>query len=266
MTVPNESSTTTLDDLPQPPMPSMPSVEVINRAKALLGIPEMFQTPSLVSASTTAKKKGRKLYNSNQIVAMLKAFGRAKANNEYDAVKNSDWKSKSALVEKDMDKIREEIPEFDWTMKSIKDKWDVLKSAFLSAKREQLGHTGGGECPVIEHNALWNDIYPNSHPALQPAQLAESGKGKVLIRNNDVALAAEKAPPKPSRKRKAEEDAELSKHMKMLIDKELSSDPAQLKLAGAQAQANRLRAMELVRDMSQEEMKQMKEKADFLLL
>ena len=74
-------------------------------------------------------------------------------------------------------------------------------------------------CPVVEHEGLWKDIVPANHPSLQPAQLAESGKETLSIENNDLGQAAEKAPLKPGRKRRKSEEAEMSKHIKLLMSR-----------------------------------------------
>ena len=245
----NASNATTNDELAK------------SEARKLLGINE---DVILVPA-----KEKRLVWDTDMIEWTLTTFAKAKADGRYDMMLPSEIKKHKMLIAADLKQIKKEHPVYKWNFESVENKWRLLKSAYCIEKRAQRMHTGGGECPTIEHDQLYMNIIPDTHPAVTPISHVESGRGTNTETENVVAQALEKALPKPARKRKAEEADAITKKITLVLDKELSSndsrDVIQLDLVKAQNNANRLKAMELAKGMSADKIKAMKDNADLLL-
>lgn len=129
---------------------------------------------------------------------------------------------------------------------------------------------------------MFDDLYmliiPDTHPSVAPVSKAETGAGFTTLTVNEEAIsqAEANAPPTSDRKRKAEIQMEISSKILKLMDRELSSDAApvvsqksftsgDLELAKAQKQSNMLKAMELVKGLTPEEIQTMKNNAELLL-
>ena len=147
----------------------------INQAKRLLGIP----------LDVPVSKAKRKFWTDEQIVLMLDKFGKDKINNKHDVLKPSCWKEeKIRLGHKELQK---EFPEFHWSVASTETKFKTKRSAYLVAKH----------------------IVPLDHATLQPPSLCETVQGSVVTTVNAAALAAERNPSKPRRKRIAEKQTDI---------------------------------------------------------
>ena len=94
----------------------------------------------------------------------------------------------------------------------------------MVSKRNKLFHTKGGKAPVVSSDDYWKHIVPLDHATLQPPSLCETVRGSVVTTENATALAAERNPPKPRRKRIAEEQTEIRQSVALLIKRELSSE------------------------------------------
>ena len=179
-------------------------------------------------------------------------------------------KAKKSIIAEDLQLIKDEHPEYPWiNVDKVDTKWEKLKSSWITAKRVQIKAPGGGVPPPIKNDDMYLNIILLTHALLNPLKLVESSNGVVKTTTNEVAQAMENAPKKPANKRKQEEAATMNKKMNLLLDKELSSefkqDSIKSDLAKAMQQANRLKAMELTKGLIKDDIRLMKEDADFLL-
>ena len=275
MTVPNSTPITANDqqESSTPLETTMPpnalTSQQLAMAYQMLGLPAGPYPAFQVPPPNVEAKPSRSRWEPRFVEWVLQAFGKAKADERYDVMLPSDWKSKENLIKEDLDKIKQEHDDYPWiAVKPVKTKWNTLRAAYTQAKRAQLLHTGGGEMEEIENEELFKNIIPDTHATVTPAQLVQSGQGVVSVTDNAVAQELEKQTNNTGRARREAEDRELKKRIKLICDKELESNSsgsvANDQLAKVQERANLLKAMELTKGMSVTDIEAMKTNANLL--
>ena len=155
----------------QPAAPTL-NAEQLAAAYQLFNLPQgpyqAFQAPP----SIVEVKPARNTWEPRFVKWVLKAFGKAKADGEYDVMLPADWKLKEVSIKADLDKIKSENPSYPWiSVNAVRTKWNTLRASYTQAKRAQLLHTCGGEMEEIENEELFKHIIPNMHSTVTPAQL-----------------------------------------------------------------------------------------------